>query len=214
VDPEGGTTTEAAFPLTSFHHSPSGVSSGHVVPAFWGEDYFHLVPLVWSWDENVVVVPLGWKVHADHGVGLVWWGENYAHVPPVFWHWDDNTILLPLAWKVGEHRGVGPVWWGVDYTHVFPFFWRWPGHTLLFPLLYDVREKDGRDFRILWRLFRSWRSGNESVTECQPFFTHVSRPGLRRFSFLWRVFTREETEEGVSIRILFSPRIWLRRHRL
>ena len=86
--------TDILFSVAGFKDD----GSAHVFPVFWGEDYFHVAPLVWTWDDNIIAAPLGWRVHGNQGVGLVWWGDDYFHVPPVLWHWRDLTLVLPLDW--------------------------------------------------------------------------------------------------------------------
>jgi hypothetical protein len=210
----------------------------HVMPLYWSwNDHWLLFPLAvgkgleknvswlhrydtgdWAFgvlpmDEDVwpfpLLIPLAWKWNTDRGVLPVLWGEDYFHVFPLYWSGQGDHFLFPLAWDVGKHKGIGPVWWSDDYFHVFPFYWHWDDTTLWFPLALDRQTDEGREFRVLWRLFSYVRKNDERLIELQPLFSSRKDKEGSQFSILWRLFELNNEHGKRSFRILFSPRIGL-----
>ena len=52
------------------------------MPFLWGEDYFHVAPLFWSWEDDWLFLPLAYVIGPLLGFGLlgvwVWQGITRA----------------------------------------------------------------------------------------------------------------------------------------
>ena len=134
-----------------------------VLPVLWGENYFHVVPLYWHWDNNYLLFPVGWKIGDDKGVGPVWWGKNYFDVFPLYWQWNDKKLILPFVYEqAGEDQ------------YDFRFLWR---------VIHYHRDANGRLFE-LQPLMTS-----ERTETCRRFSVlgigWEKTPAGRALTFLW-----------------------------
>ncbi len=68
-------------------------------------------------------------------------------------------------------------------------------------------EKTQVKSRILWRLMRYERDGDDASLDIFPFITWDRKAdGHRRFSFLWRLYRNERTAAGGrNVDVLFVP---------
>ena len=159
---------EAAACLYGWHGA-----NRHLGPVFWGKDYFHVAPLVWTTsDGDWLLIPLAWDINGKKGVGPVWWGKDYFSVFPLFWQQGENWIL-PGAWSWNGDKGFLTLYWGDRHFaafplyfqnherwssllivghhfstgdgHVFPLFWWGRGHFSLFPLYWQFQSKEVPD---------------------------------------------------------------------
>jgi len=87
-----GVDCEALLSLIG-HHRHGDRDSNRVFPVFWGNDFFHIAPLFWSWENNWVLLPIGGKVGDGRAVGLVWWGPDVQVVFPFFYRAGENWLL-------------------------------------------------------------------------------------------------------------------------
>lgn len=116
-EPDGTTETEILFETFRVTRDASGRTRGQAFPVFWGNDYFHVFPLFWHWDDNFLLIPVAWQVGPDGGVGVVLWGSDYFHVAPLYWHWEHKTLIFPGVYdeKSAERRDFSILWRLVRY---------------------------------------------------------------------------------------------------
>ncbi len=156
-----------------------------------------------------------------------WGGDTVrSHVLPLYYYdGDDNLILTPvISRRDGDGRGwvnllglaahysyrrdgrktlsllppVSSVSWGGERfrSRCFPF-WTYESRE-------DPRETD---FSLLWRVAHYERDGDDKALDVFPGITWDSKStGYRQFSFLWRLFRTERTEDGRrNLDVLFIP---------
>ncbi len=121
----------------------SKTRQGHLLPLFWGDDYFDLFPILWNHQDRHLLLPLAYYREKSYLAicPLLWWdiAEDSLTLLPVFGHskerdWlfplyysdDDITLVTPLA---GVNRRYGSRWlapllyWDNDEV-VTPLWWQ------------------------------------------------------------------------------------------
>ena len=172
---------------------------------WWGDDYFHVFPFFWHWDENWMLLPLAGQVDGCNALFPVFWDHDSLCVFPLFWKDGSDWVLLPMAWGWGGHNGVGPVWWGPDYFRVFPLFWKRWDDWVLAPLAWNRKGHKGVG-PVWWgddyfRVFPAyWRTG-EDVWIPPLLARYTKEKDSREFRAFVRLLRWAEDRDGWSFEL-------------
>jgi len=135
-----------AWPLAEFDFDSA---EHHVLPFFWGEDYFVAFPLVWWYSDVQGVLPFFWWDTGFTAFPLVWVEKDkHCHVFPLWLHsregkegGHDTWVLWPIFRSLKTEKKQG--------FHVWPLVGSYVGEEdryrfALWPLCHDHRDVDER----------------------------------------------------------------------
>lgn len=69
-------------------------------------------------------------------------------------------------------------------------------------------EKEASITRILWKFYHSEKLGDEFNVDIFPFISYTGNPKRNRFSFCWRLFSYEKSQESFKLNLFFIPVLW------
>lgn len=158
-----------------------------IFPIFWGDDYFHIFPVLWNFDDYHTLFPIVWYDE----------DESFNLFPLMFWNWKhDSFTLFPIYWHRPKSECLFPLFYhDEDSTLVTPFVgWNKHGDSWAFPLYASV----GDDF-----LSIPWCSGKD-FWAVPPLLSWGGKDGdVTSQRFLGGLAGHSSTEKGYSSSWLF-----------